>query len=225
MELERVVISAANAAVVVSGVDVSVRLALAGIAGPGSERHIVVATHVQTPAAGTDIVNVDGGRTVNLLGDAEIPLHRVGIPGVRVHIPLHLLKGCGRGEGAATSGERALAFDVRGGLAGHGNVEVIRNLLADVGPCAFVVLRGLCDRSPVIVVDSEAGADSDGGRDAVGETDARPPVRRGVVIDLAVRRDDHVSGQSTISRDAGRMAAGGAGRRQFLYDIGSVVEV
>ena len=76
---------------------------------------------------------------------------------------------CSKGVGAgnapppAANGFCPLTFGV--GLRRCRNVQIVGELLADVGPGAFIVLRGLSDRSPVVVVDPEAGAYGGGVRE------------------------------------------------------------
>ena len=112
-ELERIVIAAADAAVIISRVDVWIGRARRRITRTWCQRHVVIAANIQPAATGADIINRHRRGVVQLLRDSEVPLHRVRVLGIRIHVPLHLLGGCGSRECAAPRGERILRFHDR----------------------------------------------------------------------------------------------------------------
>ena len=98
-------------------------------------------------------------------------------------------------------------------------------MLSDIRPRTLVVLRCLRDGCPVVIEDTEAGAYRRVLRQAVRQTQTRPPVGGRVVVNLAGRRNHNVVGQFAIPGNAGRTPALGARRRQFLNDVRSIIEV
>src|ERR1019366_265813 len=100
------------------------------------------------------------------------------------------------------------------GLPGNRHVEVVCQLLSDIRPVAFVVLGGLRDGGPVIVKDSKSGTNCERVGEAISETNARAPVRRCIVIDLAVGRHHYVRRQRPITGYARGVPARVARRRQ-----------
>ena len=157
--------------------------------------------------------------------DAEIPLHRVRVLCIRIHEPLHLVKRCQLRQQTAAGRKRVLSFHIRQELSGFRNVQVVGKLLADVRPCAFIVLCSLGYRRPVVVNDAERRADGSVLTQAVGQTETRAPVGFRVVINLATGIDDHMLGQFSVAGDAGRRFALGARRGQLLHDVCPVIEI
>src|ERR1700741_5590563 len=99
------------------------------------------------------------------------------------------------------------------------------NLLADVGPGAFNVLRHLCHGRPVIENDAKGAAYYCLVINGIGKPETRAEVRAHIVGNLATRVYNHVIGQSAVAGDAGSMTANAAWRGDFLYDIGAVREI
>src|ERR1700738_4478830 len=197
------------------------------IARTGGQGGVVVAACNDPMRGGAYVVGRDGGGRVELTLDTDVPLFRVSVLDVGIVEPLHLVeRGCAREEPASRTTKRILHGHGRGRRSRTWLVLAVRNELPYIRPGAFDVLRHLGHSGPVVIDDAETGMNHRLVSQAIGQTEARPPVASEVVSDLAARIDDHVSGELTAGVwDAGREASGCTGRWKLLQDIGSIGEV
>src|SRR5438876_1026039 len=156
--------------------------------------------------------------------DPEVPLHGIGVLRIGVHVPEDLVERCRRGEEPLGKGIRT-GF-VRQHRLAQLVVDVVVELLRDVGPAPFIVLGCLGDARPVVEKHAEGGAQRCFVLQPVGEADARLPVVRGVVVDLAARLRQYMPRKAAVgSRNARRPLAHGARRRDLLDEIDATLQV
>src|ERR1700761_4797335 len=97
---------------------------------------------------------------------------------------------CRREESTTTTTaghQRILGRDC-GRRRGRGRlIQMVLNLLSDVRPCAFNVLRHLRNGCPVVVDDAEGAANYGLIIDRIGEAESRTEVCADVIGDLASR--------------------------------------
>ena len=156
--------------------------------------------------------------------DSEVPLHGIGVLRIGVHVPEHLVERSRRGEEPLGKGIRT-GF-VRQYRLAQLVVDVVVELLRDVGPAPFIVLGCLGDARPVVEKHAEGGAQRCLVLQPVGKTDARLPVVRGVVVDLAARLRQHMLRKGAVgSRNARRPLPHGARRRDLLDEIDATLQV
>ena len=96
--LKRVVIRFADAPVIIGGSYVGVRRSRLRSTGTRCQSGVVVATNIEAPAPRTDIIHSERGTIGELVLDANVVLHRVGVLHVRVKEERHLAERVGRGQ-------------------------------------------------------------------------------------------------------------------------------
>src|SRR5258708_16002995 len=79
VDLESVVVAIADTAIVEGRRNVRIWRSFLRIAGPRRQSGVVVSTDVEAPGARTHIIDVHGGRRIQLARHAKLPLHGVGI--------------------------------------------------------------------------------------------------------------------------------------------------
>src|SRR5579875_259881 len=99
--------------------------------------------------------------------NAEIPLPGIGILDQRVHVPLHLLERRGGWQSCAAQkwifrGDNRILL-----------VQVVGQKLPSAGPCAFIVLRHLVHRRPVVEEPTERTAEDVAAAQAISKTKSR----------------------------------------------------
>ena len=156
----------------------------------GLEGRVVVAAHIEPRTRRTHVVGRDHSRLIQLVLEAEVPLLRVRILEVRVHVPEHPGEGSRGREQALREGVRDV--DCRKRRFPGGLVEVVAQLLRDIRPAAFEVLGRLRHRRPFVEENPVRRAEDGAIGDAIGDTDPRLEVLRGVVVDLAAGVNRHV---------------------------------
>src|SRR5260370_33287409 len=216
-----------GAAVVESRRNIGVQGSRLRIARTRCQGGVVVAACNPPMRGGAYVVGRDGGGRVELTLDTDVPLFRVSVLDVGIVEPLHLVeRGSVREEPASRTTKRILHGHGRGSRSRTWLVLAVRDQLTDIGAGTFDVLRHLGHSGPVAIDDAETGMNRRLFSQAIGQTEARPPVASEVVSDLAARIDDHVSGELTGGVwDAGREASGCTGRWKLLQNIGSISEV
>src|SRR5258708_4560289 len=163
------------------------------IARSGCQGGVVVAACNHPMRGGTYVVGRDGGGRVELTLDSDVPLLRVSVLDVGIVEPLHLVeRGSVREEPASRATKRILHGYGRGSRSRTWLVLVVRLQLTDIRPGAFDVLRHLRHSGPVVIDDAETRMNHRLFSQAIGQTEALPPVASKVGSDLAARSDDHM---------------------------------